>query len=63
MSAHSKRFPLLKSEEQSRAENRNRREILQKILADPRFGGWRIDWPEDGKGKMPEGDLNRRQQR
>jgi hypothetical protein len=60
MSAHSKRFPLLKDEEQGRRENETRREILQKIImSDPRFGGWRIDWPDDGKGKMAEGPQKR----
>jgi hypothetical protein len=51
MSARGKRLPLLK--DPSRDYNRTRREILRKILADPRFEGFRLGqfWP-------PEKDLH-----
>ncbi len=61
MSARGKRLPLLCDEEQSRYMNRMRREILQKILADPQFEGFRVGlfWPKpdlDAETQRPRRD-------
>ena len=56
-----RRLPLLKTGEQLRDEARIRREILQKILADPRFEGFRLGnfWPaaEEGPDEAPARSL------